>query len=209
MTSRPRAVPHAPSCSPPPPARTLLRARSPLPCRHLRPAPRPPASGPVACADPACIPRHPQKALSTAGAMPRCGRPPSAWAAPSPCPPTALSLPVRLPASPSACLPACPPPPRVRGPRMPRSCSTLLATRCWPHAAGRTPGAHLGQRTRRWRDWLRAQCGRTRRRTLAARRWWWRWRRFLCSWLFRHHVDSGSGACGRCWRLPTALCPLS
>lgn len=78
-------VPHAPSCSPPPPARTLLRARSPLPCRHLRPAPRPPASGPVACADPACIPRHPQKALSTAGAMPRCGRPPSAWAAPSPC----------------------------------------------------------------------------------------------------------------------------
>ncbi|XP_058402519.1 fibroblast growth factor receptor 3 isoform X2 [Diceros bicornis minor] len=36
------------------------------------------------------------------------------------------------------------------------------------HAAGRSPGTHLGQRTRRWRDWLRARCGRTRQRTLGT-----------------------------------------
>lgn len=138
-------------------------------------------------ADPACtLTRTPRRPSAPGEAVPLCLR--AAASAPAPCAcacmrarvcvsralllalslalalscalapgSTACSLPVGLfVVRPSACPPA------------PPSAHAKPHAAFVRHAAARTPGAHPGQRTCRWRDWLRALCGRTRRRTLGA-----------------------------------------
>lgn len=169
---------HAPTCTPPScslpaPWLALCSRRS-----HVRDAGASglhcdsPLRAPATCADPACAPATPPGGL-------RPGRgctarrelllPPR----PHPTPCASLALPRSLSPAPapaprpSPLLSVCPsvhPPP---APPPPVHTLTLHAAFV-QHAAGCMPGAHLGQRTRRWRDWLRALCGRTRRRTLGA-----------------------------------------
>ena len=196
LAMRPPARPAARS----PPGSPSAPGAAASAARHLWPPLRRPALSPVACADPSApraprqaLPQGPPRCLASLHTLCLCRR---------------LSLSVAASLSLSHCLAlalrsaAHSPPAGPSG--VPATCSSAPPQpppRCANPAcclAGRTPSAHLGQRTRRWRDWLRARCGRTRQRTLG------RCGRgrgggggvFLAAWLDRRRVDSGCGARG-------------